>query len=52
MTITISEFWCGVIATIGAEILAFFLTVMFYTVKNSLKTRRNTSNFDRRDKNE
>lgn len=52
MTITISPFWCGVITTIGIEILAFFLTVIYYGIRNSLKTRRNASNSSRRDKNE
>ena len=52
MTITIDPFWCGVLATILAEFLAFVLMTIFYAIKNSVKTRRNTSNFDRSNKNE
>ena len=52
MTITISEFWCGVLATIGVEIGAFILTLIYYATKNSLKSRRNASNSSRSNKNE
>lgn len=43
MTITISPFWCGVLATVGVEIGAFILTIIYYTIKHSLKSRRNAS---------
>lgn len=52
MTFTISQFWCGVLATIFAEIMAFFIMIIITAIKNSVKTHRNTSNFDRSDKNE
>ena len=43
MTITISEFWCGVLATIGIEIGALFLTILYSAIRNTVKTRRNVS---------
>lgn len=43
MTITISAFWCGVLATIGVEILAFILTCIYVAIRNSLNSRRNAS---------
>ena len=52
MTIYIPPFILGVICTIGAEILAFILTVTVYSIKNGVKTRRNASNSSRRDENE
>ena len=52
MTITISEFALGVIATLGIEIGAFILTIIYIAIRCSLKTRRNTSNSSRSDKNE
>lgn len=52
MTITISEFWLGVIATVGIEIGALFLTILYSTIKSMLKTRRNASNSSRSDENE
>ena len=43
MTITIDPFWLGVIVTIGAEIVAFFLLAIFYAIRNSAKSRGNVS---------
>lgn len=43
MTITISPFVLGIICTIGSEILAFILLIIFLAIKHSLKTRRNAS---------
>lgn len=44
MTVVISEFWCGVLATIGVEIGAFVLTCFYAVIKSSIKKRRNASN--------
>jgi hypothetical protein len=52
MTITISEFTLGVLTTLGVEIGAFILTIIYYAIKSSLKSRRNASNSSRSDKNE
>lgn len=52
MTITISPFVAGIICTIGAEILAFILTAIFFSVKNSRNSRRNGANSSRSDNNE
>jgi hypothetical protein len=49
MNIYISPFVLGVICTIGSEIIALILTVMFFSLKHSRKTRRNASNSQRRD---
>lgn len=43
MTITISEFALGVIATIGVELGALILTIIYFTIRYSLKTRRKQS---------
>lgn len=43
MTITINPFVAGVVCTIGCEILAFILLILFIAIKNSLKSNRNTS---------
>lgn len=43
MTITIDPFVLGIICTIGSEILALFLLIIFSAIRNSLKTRRNAS---------
>ena len=43
MTIYISEFVLGVLATIGIEIGALILTIIYVTIKHSIKTRRNAS---------
>lgn len=43
MTITISEFWCGVLATVGIEVGAFILTAIFVAIKSSVNSRRNAS---------
>ena len=43
MTITINEFWCGVLATVGIEVGAFILTCIFVVIKNSINSRRNAS---------
>lgn len=52
MNIYISPFVLGVICTLGSEIIAFILTVMIFSVRHSVKTRRNASNSSRSDKNE
>lgn len=52
MTITISDFWCGVIVTISIEILAFFFTALYYSAKGRRKTRRNAPESSRREDNE
>lgn len=52
MTITISPFVLGIICTLGSEFLALILLIIFSTIKNSVKTRRNASNSSRSDKNE
>ena len=43
MTITISPFVCGILATIGSEILAFIICLIISAIKHSVKTRRNAS---------
>lgn len=43
MTITISEFALGVLATIGVELGALILTIIYIAIKSSLKSRRNAS---------
>ena len=43
MTITIDPFWAGVLVTIGIELGAFFLTCIFYAIRNSAKSRGNAS---------
>lgn len=43
MTITISEFALGVIATIGVEVGAFVLTIIYFAIKHSLKSRKKQS---------
>lgn len=43
MTITISEFALGVIATIGVEVGAFVLTIIYFAIRYSLKSRRKQS---------
>ena len=52
MTVTINPFVAGIICTIGSEILAFILLILFIAIRNSLKTRGNASNSSRRDTNE
>ena len=52
MTIFIPEFWLGVIATVGIEIGAFILTIIYCYIRYSLKTRRNASNSSRSENNE
>ena len=51
MTITINPFVLGIITTIFCEILAFFLLVIYYTIKGTLRKRRNASNLTRNDEN-
>ena len=43
MTITIDPFWAGVIATLAIEFGAFFLTCIYVSIANSVKSRRNAS---------
>ncbi len=43
MTITISEFALGVIATIGVELGALILTTIYCVIRYSLKSRRKQS---------
>lgn len=43
MTITISEFALGVIATIGVELGALILTIIYIAIRYSLKSRGNKS---------
>lgn len=52
MTITISPFVLGVLTTIFCEILAFFLLVIYYTIKETLRKRRNASNLTRNEEND
>ena len=48
MTFTIDPFVAGIICTLLCEFIAFIVTIIVY----AFKTHKNTSNFDRRDKNE
>lgn len=47
MTIIVSEFWLGVIATIGIEVGASFLILLYFTIRYSLESRRNASKSSR-----
>lgn len=52
MTFYISPFMLGVITTIGAEVLALVLTIIYCAIRHHIKTRRNARYSSRRDKNE
>lgn len=60
MMITVSEFWLGVIATIGIEVGASFLILLYFTIRYSiwrnnisqLESRRNASKSSKGDENE
>ena len=52
MTIYISPFLMGVICTLGAEIVALIVLAIIYNIRNSRKTRGNTSSLNREDENE
>ena len=42
MTIYISDFVLGILATIGVELGALILTIIYATIRSSLKSHRNT----------
>lgn len=52
MTIIVSEFWLGVLATIGIEVGASFLILLYFTLRYSLKSRKDASKSLRNNDNE